>query len=85
MSAEAVERMLAATSQSVGLDYQGIQQVVENLEPGKAFGVMMFEHTWAIPLRDAIQRAGGKSLAEGFLTRESLIAVGKELSTFLED
>jgi len=78
-SADVVERMLAATSQSVGLDYPGIQQLVYHLEPGKAFGVLMFEHTWAIPLRDAIRRAGGVPLAQGFLTPEVLLMVGEEL------
>ncbi len=46
--------------------------MVENLPPGKAFGVLMFEHTWAIPLRDAIRRAGGVPLAQGFMTPESI-------------
>jgi uncharacterized membrane protein len=78
-SAEAVERTLAAASHSVGLDYNGLRQVVENLAPGKAFGVLMFEHTWAIPLRDAIRRAGGVPLAQGFLTQEALLMVGEEL------
>lgn len=84
VNAEAIERTLAAASHSVGLDYQGIQRVVENLPPGKAFGVLMFEHTWAIPLRDAIRRAGGIHLAQGFMTPESLILVGEELRTIAE-
>ncbi len=39
----------------------------------------MFEHTWAIPLRDAIRRAGGVPLAQGFITPEALLMVGEEL------
>ena len=78
-SAEAIERTLAATFQSIGFDYQGIQKVVEALPPGKAFGVLMFEHTWAIPLREAIRRAGGIPLAQGFVTKDALIMVGEEL------
>jgi hypothetical protein len=84
VSAEAVERTLAAASHSVGLDYTGLHQVVENLMPGKAFGVLMFEHTWAIPLRDAIRRAGGVPLAQGFLTQEALIMVGEELQAIAD-
>jgi uncharacterized membrane protein len=83
-SAEAVEMTLAAASHSVGLDYQGLRQVVENLPPGRAFGVLMFEHTWAIPLRDAIRRAGGVPLAQGFITPESLVMVGEELRVIAE-
>ena len=60
------------------------RQVVEEPEPGKAFGVLMFEHTWAIPLRDAIRRAGGVPLAQGFLTPEALVMVGEELQAIAE-
>ena len=84
VDAEAIERTLAAASHSIGLDYQGINKVVENLPPGKAFGVLMFEHTWAIPLRDAIRRAGGIPLAQGFMTPETLVMVGEELKTIAE-
>jgi uncharacterized membrane protein len=83
-SAEAVERALAAASHSIGLDYKGIRKVVEALPPGKAFGVLMFEHTWAIPLRDAIRRAGGVPLAQGFITQEALVIVGEELRAIAE-
>ena len=79
-----VERTLAAASHSVGLDYNGLHQVVEDLQPGKAFGVMMFQHTWAIPLRDAIRRAGGVPLAQGFLTQEALMMVGEKLQAIAE-
>jgi hypothetical protein len=76
--------MLAAASHSIGLDYPGLRQVVENIPPGKAFGVLLFEHTWAIPLRDAIRRAGGVPLAQGFLTPEALTMVGQELRVIAE-
>jgi uncharacterized membrane protein len=84
VAAEAIERTLAAAAESIGLDYQGIRQVVENLKPGTAFGVLMFEHTWAIPLRDAIRRAGGVPLAQGFITPEALVMVGEELQAIVE-
>ena len=80
----AIERTMAAASASLGLDYQGLRQVVENLQPGKAFGVLMFEHTWAIPLRAAIRRAGGVPLAQGFVTPEALVMVGEELNAIAE-
>jgi uncharacterized membrane protein len=84
VAAAAVERTMAAASASLGLDYQGLRQVVANLQPGKAFGVLMFEHTWAIPLAAAIRRAGGVPLAQGFLTPEALVMVGEELNAIAE-
>jgi hypothetical protein len=84
MSSELIEKTMAAASHSVGLDYPGIRKMVENLPPGKAFGVLMFEHTWAIPLRDAIRRAGGIPIAQGFLTSNALVMVGRELRAIAE-
>jgi hypothetical protein len=84
ISAGAVERILGAASQSIGLDSQSLQQVIDRLEPGKAIGILMFEHTWAIPLRDAIRRTGGVPLAQGFITQEALIMVGEELRAIVE-
>lgn len=75
----AVERTLAAAATSVGLNYHGLRSLVENLPPGKAFGILLFEHVWAIPLRDAIRRAGGVPLAQGFITQEALVMVGEEV------
>jgi hypothetical protein len=83
-AAVVVERTLAAAAKTVGLDYRGIAQAVKNLKPGKAFGVLMVEHVWAIPLRDAIREAGGFPLAQGFLTPEALVMVGEELEAIAE-
>jgi uncharacterized membrane protein len=80
----AVERTMAAASASLGLDYQGLRQIVTDLQSGKAFGVLMFEHTWAIPLSAAIRRAGGVPLAQGFVTPEALVMVGEELNAIAE-
>jgi uncharacterized membrane protein len=77
-------REVAAAAASLGLDYKGLRQAVENLQPGKAFGVLMFEHTWAIPLGAAIRRAGGVPLAQGFVTPEALVMVGEELNAIAE-
>ncbi len=84
LAASAIENILASASHSVGLDYPGLKKIVEDLPPGQAFGVLMFEHTWAIPLRDAIRRAGGVPLAQGFLTQEALVMVGEELRMIAE-
>jgi hypothetical protein len=80
----AIERTLAAASASLGLDYPGLRQVVANSRPGKALGVLMFEHTWAIALAAAIHRAGGVPLAQGFVTPEALVMVGEELNAIAE-
>ncbi|MGV1009749.1 MAG: hypothetical protein ACOYBY_14220 [Dermatophilaceae bacterium] len=39
---------------------------------GSAAAVVLIEHTWALPLRDAIQRAGGVPLDEAWLAQADL-------------
>ena len=43
---------------------------------GTAAGVALIEHRWAIPLRDAIVRAGGIPLVDEWIHANDLIAVG---------
>jgi uncharacterized membrane protein len=80
----AMQRTLAAATASLGMDFQSLRKVVEDLQPGRAFAVLMFEHTWAIPLAAAIRRAGGVPLAQGFVTPEALVMVGEELNAIAE-
>ncbi|MGH2395364.1 MAG: hypothetical protein ACRDGH_18070, partial [Candidatus Limnocylindria bacterium] len=41
-----------------------------------AAALILIEHRWAIPLRDAIARAGGFRLASEFISPLDLVAVG---------
>ena len=37
---------------------------------------ILIEHHWAVPLRDAIARAGGFRLSDGFISPLDLVAIG---------
>jgi hypothetical protein len=41
-----------------------------------AAALVLLDHRWAIPLRDAIARAGGVRLASEFVSPLDLVAVG---------
>jgi uncharacterized membrane protein len=43
---------------------------------GTAAAVALIEHRWAIPLRNAIARAGGMALADEWIHAKDLVAVG---------
>ena len=43
---------------------------------GGTAGVALLEHRWAIPLRDAIEEAGGAVLADEWVHPADLIAIG---------
>ena len=50
--------------------------VLEDILNDSAAALILLEHHWAVPLRDAIARAGGFRLADGFISPLDLIEVG---------
>src|SRR4051812_27890170 len=50
--------------------------VIEEIPDDSAAALLLIEHHWAVPLRDAIARAGGFRLADGFISPLDLIAIG---------
>jgi hypothetical protein len=79
----ALETMLSPTH-GPGLDLDMVRSAVTDLAPGTAAALLMVEHAWAIGLGTAIVEAGGRMVAQGFLTRDALLAVGRELNAIVE-
>jgi uncharacterized membrane protein len=50
--------------------------VLAEIPEDSAAALMLLEHRWAIPLRDAIARAGGLRLASEFINPLDLVALG---------
>ena len=50
--------------------------VLEDIPNDSAAALILLEHHWAVPLRDAITRAGGFRLSDGFISPLDLIEVG---------
>jgi hypothetical protein len=75
---------LELAARSSGISPEDLRAAIAAIPPGKALGVLLFVHTWAVPLRDAIRRAGGRGLAQGFITPEGLMMVGTELEAIAE-
>ena len=50
--------------------------VLEQIPNGSAAAVILLEHTWAIPLRDAIAEAGGYRIDDGFISPLDLVTLG---------
>ena len=75
---------LEAVEKTIGLNLADLNGVIDTLQPGQAAAILVVEHTWAIGLRDAVRNAGGVPLAQGFLSPEALIMVGRELEAMAE-
>ena len=57
---------------------QDVWFVADAIPPGTSAGIALIEHRWAIPLREAIERAGGQPLADEWVHPEDLVAAGAE-------
>jgi uncharacterized membrane protein len=50
--------------------------VLEEIPNDSAAALILLEHHWAVPLRDAIARAGGFRIADGFISPLDLVEIG---------
>jgi uncharacterized membrane protein len=50
--------------------------VLEDIPNDSAAALLLIEHHWAVPLRDAIARANGFRLSDGFISPLDLVEIG---------
>jgi uncharacterized membrane protein len=58
------------------IDEAEVWDVADAIEPGSAAALVLIEHVWAIPLRDAIARAGGVPISGEWIHPLDLIEAG---------
>ena len=68
--AEAAAEGVHAVSGEEGWD------VLEDIPNDSAAAVLLLEHHWAVPLRDAVIRAGGFRISDGFISPLDLVEIG---------
>jgi uncharacterized membrane protein len=61
-----------------GIDVFGGQEwdVIDEIPNDSAAALILLEHHWAVPLRDAIFRAGGFRIGDGFISPLDLVEIG---------
>ena len=50
--------------------------VLEDIPNDSAAALVLLEHHWAVPLRDAVVRAGGFRISDGFISPLDLVEIG---------
>lgn len=70
LGAEAASEGIDVLEENVDWD------VLEEIPPNTAAALILLEHQWAVPLRDAIARAGGFRISDGFISPVDLVEVG---------
>ena len=53
-----------------------VWDVLDDIPEDTAAAVILLEHRWAIPLRDAVRGAGGFPVSDGWIHPEDLVAIG---------
>jgi uncharacterized membrane protein len=69
------EEVAAAGSVKVFTEEEG-WDVLEDIPNDTAAALILIEHHWAVPLRDAIVRAGGFRISDGFISPLDLVEIG---------
>lgn len=62
-----------------GIDvFEGAEEwdVLADIPNDSAAALILLEHHWAVPLRDAIARAGGFRIGDGFISPLDLVEIG---------
>src|SRR5947209_7474839 len=70
---------LGAEAGAEGLEVFSDEQawdVLEEIPNDSAAALVLLEHHWAVPLRDAIVRAGGFRISDGFISPLDLVEIG---------
>ena len=50
--------------------------MIEDIPNDSAAALILIEHHWAVPLRDAIAHAGGFRISDGFISPVDLVEIG---------
>jgi uncharacterized membrane protein len=50
--------------------------VLEEIPNDSAAALLLIEHHWAVPLRDAVAKAGGFRISDGFISPLDLVEIG---------
>ena len=58
---------------------EDIQQVAADIPNNSAAGLLLFEHTWAIGLKEAIKNAGAVAITGGFVSPDAIAELEEEL------
>jgi uncharacterized membrane protein len=81
---EGEEGMVAGAEAGSGAGADGVSvfsdeeawDVIEDIPNDSAAALLLIEHHWAVPLRDAVVRAGGFRISDGFISPLDLVEIG---------
>jgi uncharacterized membrane protein len=52
-------------------------RIADTIQPGEGALIALIEHRWAIPVREAVRRAGGHAVAGRWIAEQDLVRLGE--------
>jgi uncharacterized membrane protein len=80
----AVAGALAVAEHDFGLTVEEVREVADRIPRGSSGVLVLFEHTWALRLKEYVVNSGGVLIAQGLLHPTALVEVGAELAAAVE-
>jgi uncharacterized membrane protein len=75
-----VAKAFSLTQGDFGLSSAQVQDMAKDIVPGGSAMLVLFEHLWAVKLREAVANAGGEAVAQGMLNPTALAVGGTTLA-----
>jgi uncharacterized membrane protein len=70
---------MSLTPTDFGITSKQIPQIVDSLPNGGTALLTLFEHAWAVKLKEALLNSGGELIAQGLLSPEAMVLAGTTL------
>jgi hypothetical protein len=73
-----------AFARTAGFALEDLRRLTGEIGRGTYAAIVLVEHVWATDLRETVREAGGRLVAQGFLTPEVVTIIGAELEARAE-
>jgi len=83
LTAGTVAEVSGLTEHDYGINNDELAYISDKILPGRSAFLLLFEHHWAVDLKQAIVDAGGRALFQGLINPEAFKIVGTQLDAVL--
>ena len=78
-----LQHALEMSGNDFGLSDSEVGEIADQIPVGTSALIVLFEHKWAVHLKESIGKAGGRLLAQGLIQPETLKVVSSELTAVM--